>query len=354
MTAVAVVFAMFVVPAWRQRQAVAEILDLGGQVSYDYEMPGAAAPFGPAWLRELIGNDYFQTVKSIGLVSNVFANPDKITAALEQVAKLPGVDGLGIISAGLRADHIRQIAQLRSITRLFFWNVTDEGLAELAPMSQLRELRIAGTFTDAGLAHLANLRGLQTLGLEGAITGAGTAHLEGLPQLQTLWLDAPMTDADLQDIARLVQLRKLGIGGTVSDAGMPQLSTLSQLKSLSCRVDPRLSFTLNEDTNFDFSDTSPADVIDYIGSKHEFSHRFDDQAISDAGIRVDKIPITDTVTNLPLREALQRILEPCGLGFRKEGSTLVITSHEAAEKAHEGINQLRRALPNLRDVEVGW
>ena len=77
------------VDAGIRRDAVAEILDLGGQVSYDYETAGRKEPPGSAWLRKRIGNDYFQTATTVGLVSKEFEDPEKIAAALTQIRAAP-------------------------------------------------------------------------------------------------------------------------------------------------------------------------------------------------------------------------------------------------------------------------
>src|SRR5262245_10359599 len=67
--------------ARRQREAVAAILKVGGSVKYDFQMvlnptiPSPlnvsykslkdASPPGPAWLRHLIGDEYFQDVVEV-------------------------------------------------------------------------------------------------------------------------------------------------------------------------------------------------------------------------------------------------------------------------------------------------
>lgn len=69
-------------------------------------------------------------------------------------------------------------------------NVTDQGLAALAEMTELRQLRLdRTTVSDAGLARLVGLARLESLNLHTtAITDEGLATLEKLPKLRRLYV----------------------------------------------------------------------------------------------------------------------------------------------------------------------
>ena len=82
--------------------------------------------------------------------------------------------------------------------------VLDESLAPLEKMTHLRRLTLVGTLiTDEGLAHLRGLTELNELDLYGVkITDRGVEHLRNLKQLRRLnLLGAQVTDASLQIIA---------------------------------------------------------------------------------------------------------------------------------------------------------
>ena len=221
-------------------------------------------------------------------------------------------------------------------------------------MSQLKELNVEGPFTDAGLASLAALKKLQKLHADGQVTGAGAAALVHLEHLSVLGLDGPITDSNLPQVATLTQLQSLWLGGLITDKGMTNLSPLCKLEHFTCRIGPQMPRVLDELTTFEFEDAPLRDVFDYFTFKHGFTYRFDDCLISGARPPLEEDPVTDTGTNVVMRDAIQRILDPIGLGFRVEDDQLVITTREAAERAHAGINKLQNALPNLRDVKVGW
>jgi hypothetical protein len=153
---------------------------------YDYDLQyeyinimmtrGASQP-GAAWLRKMLGDDFFQNV---GLIS--FYNDKRIT---------------------------------------------DADLERFEGLTQLRDIYLGETqITDIGLGHLKGLKQLQMLMLERTnITDAGMEYLEGLLQLQELDIDnTKITDAGLERLKKLVHLKHLHLAGTqVTDAGVEKL-----------------------------------------------------------------------------------------------------------------------------------
>ncbi len=201
--------------ARREREAVAAIVKLGGQVEYDYQvqqpggpLPGADPP-GPAWLRNLLGENFFATVVHVYLADSTALDP-----------------GLG---------HLKELTQLGTLN-LMRTNVADASLEHLKGLTQLKALCLDSTkVTDAGIEHLKGLTQLQELDLgDTKVTDAGLEHLKGLTQLQTLDLDATkVTDAGLEYLEGLTQLQTLGLRRTrVSDAGLERLKGLAKLETL--------------------------------------------------------------------------------------------------------------------------
>lgn len=128
-----------------QKEAVAVLLKKGASIGYDYErvqvppsfppIPGAKPP-GPAWLRKLIGKDFFINVTMI---------------------------------------------------ELCFTDVTDADLKHLDGMTHLHYLNLQHTeITDAGLEHLKGLKELNRLFIDNTkITDSGAADLKkALPNLE--------------------------------------------------------------------------------------------------------------------------------------------------------------------------
>ena len=136
------------------------------------DIPNAIPP-GPAWLRSLLGDDFF------GNVHTVFLRGEYITDA--------------------DVERLKEFKALRSLS-LHGAQVTDAGLESLAGLTQLTELMLDGTrISDAGLERLPVLAKLDTLLLDGTqVTGVGLEHLKAATHLRFLCLsDARVTDGGL-------------------------------------------------------------------------------------------------------------------------------------------------------------
>jgi hypothetical protein len=147
-TLIGVALSLWVVPAERQRRAVAAIEKLGGNVGY----------VEPAWSKAL---------------------PVTLFRWLPPYY----FDGIGSVFLDGKK------------------NVTDAGLAYLRGLTGLQQLYLSGEsqVTDAGLVHLQGLTGLQILSLgDTQLTDAGLAHLQGLTALHRLDLNnTQITDAGM-------------------------------------------------------------------------------------------------------------------------------------------------------------
>jgi hypothetical protein len=178
-----------------ERAAFQAIARLGGGMQYDYQLGGSGGtPHGPAWLRKLLGDDFFSDV---------------------EVVVFP-VDPSLILGSGGEVSY--------------------DGLVYLQSFVHLQILILRGdSFTDAGLEHLKGLTKLGRLDVESKnITDAGLEHLKGLTDLQSLTLNSNrITDAGLEHVKRLIHLRRSFLTRThVTDAGLQHLKGLSQLQTL--------------------------------------------------------------------------------------------------------------------------
>jgi hypothetical protein len=199
-TVLCVALSLGVVPAERQRRAVAAIEGAGGSVAYPEPDKTRTESFPNALLRRWLPRDYLDEVQQVNLgYSNVTDAP---------LAHLHGFTRLQVLY-------------------LHDTRVTDAGLTQLHGLTDLQLLCLFNTqVTDAGLAHLQELKRLQTLWLRATrVTDAGLAHLQGLTRLQSLVLDdTRVTDAGLAHLQGLTGMQSLYLYGThVTDAGLAQL-----------------------------------------------------------------------------------------------------------------------------------
>ena len=116
--------------AGEQREALEAIGKLEGWVTYDYWRASGntmrVEPPTPAWLRSVLGDDFFRTI--------VFVKYYPVTYA--------------------DLEHLKRLRQLQTLD-LYHTEVTDAALEHLKGLSQLRVLRLNGTkVTDAGVKKL--------------------------------------------------------------------------------------------------------------------------------------------------------------------------------------------------------
>jgi internalin A len=174
-----------------------------------------------------------------GSVVGVSLISDKVTdAELKELAPLKDLRKLKLAGNEITGAGLKHLAPLEKLQELDLsrTRVGDEGLKELAPFAELRSLDLMNAgVTDAGLTHLAPLTKLRTLNLWNAgVTDAGLKALAPLKELQSLNLtNAQVTDAGLEELALLGDLQSLDLSGTqVTDAGLTEVARHKDLQSL--------------------------------------------------------------------------------------------------------------------------
>jgi hypothetical protein len=132
-------------------------------------------PRGPAWLRGLLGDDFFNDVTRVNL-SGTETDDD--------------------------LKRLRAFPKLRHLL-LQGTHVSDDGLKHLESLTCLELLELCHLkITDDGLVHLRSLTGLHYLGLGGTpISDAGITHLKRMHQLReiSLW-NTRVTDAGVREL----------------------------------------------------------------------------------------------------------------------------------------------------------
>jgi hypothetical protein len=215
-----------------QKEAVAAIKGLGGNLYYDYEFDDSGAwisgaePATPAWLRARLGDDFFALAKNVTFMSGGKIT-DHETACLES---LPDLKELWLILQRSVSD--RTLAHLKGTRKLevlylTYCPITDAGLSSLNGLRNLKELDLCGTrVTDAGLMHMEGLVTITSLNLNfTAISDAGLQHMEVFSNLESLNLRGThITDAGLVRLKGLAHLQTLDLAETkVTDAGVAKL-----------------------------------------------------------------------------------------------------------------------------------
>jgi hypothetical protein len=238
--------------ASKQRRAVDTFKSVGCMVRYDFEGLGPGPighATGPAWLRDALGQDFFNRVISVdakdfapvtdallenlrplsGLKRLSLKQTEISDTGLANIERLVEIECLDLSDTNVTDSGLRHLAPLRRLQGLYLVNtrVTDAGLEQLKGLRRLKWLELSGTgVTDAGLKELTSFEDLESLGLIGTrITDAGLEHLKGLRRLKSLNLvDTMVTDVGLEYLQELPQLENLWIENTkVTDHGVKTL-----------------------------------------------------------------------------------------------------------------------------------
>ena len=265
-----------------QRRAVAEIKGTGGGIWYDFMwqnpnkiVPGAS-PWAPRWLREAVGDEYFQEPRTIFIEPNKVPGGRQPTdATYEAVAMLDDVEDLNSYRVPMSDAGFAQLATMPRLKSFCLLDVamTDAGLDPVASFPALETLRLRvtppGAFTPdalqrvarqprlkflellninlpdpASLAPLARLTRLEYIRLwRSPRDDSCLEHLRGLTGLKTLDLrQTILTDAGVDRLAGMDQLEKVLIDGSkLTDAGLTRLAAHLALTELYLNPSPNIT-----------------------------------------------------------------------------------------------------------------
>jgi hypothetical protein len=139
------------IEARRQKAAVAWVFSNGGSVSYDWsgwnqfphnpllDPPLEARPPGPDWLRNLIGDEYFQSVDTVSMRGNrrrqQFGPSPKQVSDISPLAHLSHLKRLF-----LGGNRIADISPLRNLKDLEAVDLSDNNISDCSPLLELHNL----------------------------------------------------------------------------------------------------------------------------------------------------------------------------------------------------------------------
>lgn len=116
------------IDATRQRNAVAWIQANGGEVYYDWEVRGdEEGPNYPAWIRNLCGDDWFQTVTHI-----------EFHRGISDLSRLSALDQTTYL--GFSMGKVRDLLPISQFTKLETLDCTENCIQDLSPLQGLSRL----------------------------------------------------------------------------------------------------------------------------------------------------------------------------------------------------------------------
>jgi hypothetical protein len=218
--------------AQKQRGSVASLERCGCLVFYDFQFANGrehnedlepiadARSSTPSWLLNMLGMDAFHSVVRVIVDHPAGDEPER---ALQFLSGLANVETLYLANFHTTDSEIANLASLANLQCLQMWEVagiTDEGIAQLAELKNLRQFTLTGSvltdqslkvfgkmsrlrllqirsnhFTDLGAESLTSLQDLERLALSGdrdgqnEISDAGIAKLQSLKKLNVLDLN---------------------------------------------------------------------------------------------------------------------------------------------------------------------
>ena len=134
-------------------------------------------------------------------------------------------------------EHVAKFPELKVLGLDFLWEISDDGIAKLAPLKNLQELYLAETTVgDATIEHLAKFPTLRKLRLaRNQIEAAGIAALPKLSSLEELDLSecSQILDSAMGPLGECKNLKKLNLWRVnISDEGLKPIQHLTNLESL--------------------------------------------------------------------------------------------------------------------------
>jgi hypothetical protein len=228
-----------------QGEALAALREIEPVVTFDETRPGKPVVgiqfrpnFGKVTDDDLVHLKAFPHLRAVDLTNKQWVTD----AGLAHLAGLTELDDLRLNGTKVTAAAVVRFAKDRTkLQRLELRRVPlrDDDLIGLKGLTELRTLSLRGTLvTDKGVGRHKPFTKLRVLSLMSTGVGdAGLAHLIGFADLEDLDLDrTEITDAGLKHLGGLHKLRRLQMAHTaVTDAGLEHLHALSNLEGLNVR-----------------------------------------------------------------------------------------------------------------------
>ncbi len=233
--------------------------------------------------------------------------------------------------------------------------ITDADLATLDGLTQLKALWIRDVpITGSGLADVHGLTELEVLGLERTkVDDASLQHLKEMPKLINLHLDrTSVTDAGLAYLvgAKLTALR---LGGTnVTNAGMAHIKSLSSLVDLDLENATQISDAgvahINQLPNLRKLNLQATGITD-TGVAH--LREFNLVVLGLRGTQTSDAAL-EHLSSMKNLSALSvgKAVTDAGLEHLKGLNKLVHLNVQGTKVTDNGLQQLRNALPNLKEI----
>jgi Leucine-rich repeat (LRR) protein len=185
---------------------------------------------------------HFPGLRQLGLYST-----DVTDRGIEQLEHCPEMQYLSLANnRHITSEAMKSVKKLRRLHTFHSVGPLNnaEGIAHLKEIPQLRELliddwRTDPTISNETLKHIGEMKSLHLLSIGSAsVTDEGIAHLKEIPELRKLLIydwrtESTIANEALKHIGEMKSLHELSIrSASVTDEGLAHLENLPQLKQL--------------------------------------------------------------------------------------------------------------------------
>jgi hypothetical protein len=185
------------------------------------------------------------------------------------------------------------------------------------------------------------------------VTDEGLAHLPQMEQVRMLQLNCPLlTDAGLNYVAQCKNLEDITLGcPLLTPEGIQRLRGLKKVQEFQClRVNNnrRAAIDLDSTSKSSFINVPTRDVLQLLSDRYGLT--IDARALPTEW--QDK-PFAVDSSGLKFADVLDELLAPAGMGFVLENGNLRVTTKEEGEKAWGGYRAARKAFPDA-EIRMDW
>jgi internalin A len=221
----------------KEDPAERDLKRLNGKVKRDKNQPDNPVVEIRLFSEKVTDDDLKELTAFTKLRRLEFSAPEVTGTGLSVLAGLP-LEELHIMFAkGITDAGLKEIAKIKSLKVLNLpqGKFGDDGVKELAALTNLEELSVSHGVGDVGIYPLKDLKKLRKFSATNCKVGDGAMKtLSELPEMRVLILyGSAVTDLGYGYIGKMQKLEELQTSYNITDKGMAELGNLKNLRKLS-------------------------------------------------------------------------------------------------------------------------
>jgi hypothetical protein len=224
-------------PSPKEDPAERDLKKLNGKVKRDKTQPGEPVVEVRLFSDKVTDDDLKELAQFTKLRRLEFSSPDVTGTGLAALAALP-LEELHVgFAKGITDTGLKEVAKIKTLKVLILpqGKFGDDGVKELAVLTNLEELSVSHGVGDVGIYPLTTLKKLRKFSATNCKVGDGAMKaLAELPELRVLELyGSAVTDLGYGYVGKMEKLEELRTSYGITDKGVAHLGNLKNLRKLS-------------------------------------------------------------------------------------------------------------------------